>query len=103
VIESRPPLRYAALRAALSLRFGARYRLLLNAAGNPRTPQKALLRRILLANANTHFGARHQFRQIRDPAAYRKAVPVKTYEDLRRYVEAQDRTGEPYRTADRPV
>ncbi|MCY4341299.1 MAG: GH3 auxin-responsive promoter family protein [Gammaproteobacteria bacterium] len=103
MIESRPPLRYAALRAALSLRFGARYRLLLNAAGNPRTPQKALLRRILLANANTHFGARHQFRQIRDPAAYRKAVPVKTYEDLRRYVEAQDRTGEPYLTADRPV
>ena len=30
-------------------------------------------------------------------------VPTKTYEDLRKYVEVQDRTGEPYLTADRPV
>ena len=101
--ESRPPLRYAALRAALTLRFDGRYQSLLNATGNPRKAQNALLRRILVTNANTHFGARHKFRQVRDPEAYRKAVPVKTYEDLRRYMEAQDRTGEPYLTAERPV
>ena len=101
--ESRPPLHYAALRAALALRFDGRYQSLLNATGNPRTAQNALLRRILVTNANTHFGARHKFRQIRDPGAYRRAVPTKTYEDLRKYVETQDRTGEPYLTADRPV
>ena len=101
--ESRPPLHYAALRAALSFRFDGRHQSLLNATGNPRTAQNALLRRILLTNANTHFGARHNFRQIRDPGAYRKAVPTKTYEDLRKYVEVQDRTGQPYLTAERPV
>ena len=101
--DKRPPLKYAALRAALSVRFDGRYQSLLNATGNPRKAQEALLRRILVTNANTHFGARHNFRQIRDPRAYRKAVPIKTYEDLRKYVEAQDRTGEPYLTADRPV
>ena len=101
--KERPPLKYAALRAALSLRFDGRYQSLLNATGNPRKAQEALLRRILVTNANTHFGARHNFRQIRDPGAYRRAVPVKTYEDLRKYVEVQDRTGEPYLTADRPV
>ncbi len=101
--DKRPPLKYAALRAALSLRFDGRHQSLLNATGNPRKVQNALLRRILVTNAGTHFGARHNFRQIRDPEAYRNAVPVKTYEDLRRYVEAQDRTGEPYLTADRPV
>ena len=101
--ESRPPLHYAALRAALSFRFDGRHQSLLNATGNPRTAQNALLRRILLTNANTHFGARHNFRQIRDPRAYRKAVPTKTYEDLRKYVEVQDRTGQPYLTAERPV
>ena len=90
--EERPPLKYAALRAALSLRFDGRYQSLLNATGNPRKAQEALLRRILVTNANTHFGARHNFRQIRDPGAYRRAVPVKTYEDLRKYVEVQDRT-----------
>jgi len=103
VTKERPPLKYAALRAALSLRFAGRYQSLLNATGNPRNAQEALLRRILVANANTHFGARHNFRQIRDPGAYRRAVPTKTYEDLRKYVEVQDRTGEPYLTADRPV
>ena len=101
--KERPPLRYAALRAALSLRFDGRYQSLLNATGNPRKAQEALLRRILVTNANTHFGARHNFRQIGVPGAYRRAVPVKTYEDLRKYVEVQDRTGEPYLTADRPV
>ena len=101
--RERPPLKYAALRAALSLRFDGRYQSLLNATGNPRNAQEALLRRILVTNANTHFGARHNFRQIRDPGAYRRAVPVKTYEDMRKYVEVQDRTGEPYLTADRPV
>ncbi len=101
--KERPPLHYAALRAALSLRFDGRYQSLLNATGNPRSAQKALLRRILVTNANTHFGARHNFRQIRNPEAYRRAVPTKTYEDLRKYVDVQDRTGEPYLTADRPV
>ena len=101
--KERPPLKYAALRAALSLRFDGRYQSLLNATGNPRKAQEALLRRILVTNANTHFGARHNFRQIGVPGAYRRAVPVKTYEDLRKYVEVQDRTGEPYLTADRPV
>ena len=101
--KERPPLKYAALRAALSLRFDGRYQSLLNATGNPRKAQEALLRRILVTNANTHFGARHNFRQIRDPGAYRRAVPTKTYEDLRKYVEVQDRTGQPYLTAERPV
>ncbi|MDE0488164.1 MAG: GH3 auxin-responsive promoter family protein [Gammaproteobacteria bacterium] len=101
--EERPPLKYAALRAALAFRFDGRHQSLLNATGNPRAAQNALLRRILVTNANTHFGARHNFRQIRDPGAYRQAVPTKTYEDLRKYVEVQDRTGQPYLTADRPV
>ena len=103
MIEGLPSLRYGALRAALSLKYDGRYQSLLNATGNPRNVQSALLRRILVSNANSHFGARHNFRRIRDFRDYRNAVPVKTYEDLRKYVETQDRTGTPYLTADRPV
>ena len=101
--ESRPPLRYAALRTALSLRYVGRYQSLLNATRHPRNAQDALLRRILVSNANTHFGARQNFKLIQGSREYQKAVPIKTYEDLRKYVEVQDRTGEPYLSADRPV
>ena len=100
---SRLPLRSAALRAALSLKYGGRYQSLLNATGNPRAAQKSLLRRILVTNANTHFGARYNFKKIVNPREYRTAVPIKNYEDLRRYVEIQERTGQPCLTVDRPV
>ena len=101
--EGRPPLKYAALRAALSFKYRDRYQALLNATGNPRAAQANLLRRILVTNANTHFGARYKFKEIKDPQTYQSAVPVRNYEDLRKYVEAQERTGEPHLTAERPV
>ena len=101
--QPRLPLPYAALRAAFAFLYGGRYRELLNASGDPGAAQASLLRRILVTNANTHFGARHDFAGIKDARAYQEAVPVKTYEDLRDYVEAQERTGEPILTAERPV
>ena len=101
--QPRVPLPYAALRAAFSFLYGSRYQALLNASGDPKAAQASLLRRILVANANTHFGARHDFSSIKGPRAYQEAVPVKTYEELRDYVEAQERTGEPTLTAERPV
>ena len=61
------------------------------------------MRRILVTNANTHFGARHEFLRIKDPRAYQETVPIRTYEDLRDYVESQERTGEPILTSARPV
>ena len=101
--QGRVPLHYAALRAAMSLKYGGRHKALVKAAGNPRDAQQELLQRILAANADTQFGARHNFRHLGSPQAYQAAVPVKTYEDLRNYVEAQERTGEPCLTAASPV
>jgi len=103
VTKSRLPFRYAALRAALALKCDGRYQSLLSATGSPRKAQQSLLRRILLTNANTHFGARHNFKRIVNPRGYQAAVPTKNYEDLRKYVEIQERTGQPCLTADRPV
>ena len=101
--KGRPPLHYAALRAAMSLKYGGRHKALVKATGNPRDAQQELLQRILAANADTQFGARHNFRHLGNPQAYQAAVAVKTYEDLRNYVEAQERTGEPCLTAASPV
>ena len=101
--QPRLPLRHAAFRAALSCLYGGRYQTLLNASGDPRAAQASLLRRILSANAGTHYGVRHKFASIKDPGTYQKAVSISTYEDLRGYVEAQERTGEPILTAERPV
>ena len=97
------PPGYAALRAALALKHGRRYKALLAASANPRAAQAALLRRILAANAGTLFGERFGFGEIDDARAYRKAVPVRTYEELRQHVEAQERTGQPILTAEQPV
>lgn len=97
------PPGYAALRAALALGHGRRYKALLAASANPRAAQATLLRRILSANANTLFGERFGFGQIEGARAYRKAVPVRTYEELRQHVETQDRTGQPILTTEQPV
>lgn len=101
--RSGAPLRHSALRAALSLLHRRRYQVLLDAARNPKEAQALLLSRILAANADTHFGARYAFSRIRGPQDFQSAVPVRTFEDLRQYVEAQERTGEPFLTARRPV
>ena len=97
------PLAYAALRAALHFTHGRRYKALLDASADPRATQAALLRRILDANAGTLFGGRAGFSQIDGPRAYQKAVPIRSYEELRRDVETQERTGQPILTAARPV
>ena len=96
-------LPHAALRAGLFLLHGGRYRSLLKASGNPAAAQAGVLRRILSANAGTRFGARHGFGGIRDARHYQQVVPISTYADLRGDVQAQERTGEPMLTAERPV
>ncbi len=101
--ESPAPLKYRALRAALAFLYGGQYHALLTATRNPRAVQANLLRRILAANARTHFGARYGFSKIGGAKEYQDAVPVRTYEDLRDYVEAQERTGKPFLTSERPV
>ncbi len=75
----------------------------LQATRTPRQAQDALLQRILRANAHTEFGKRHGFAMIARYADYRDAVPVQTYESLRPYIEAQERTGQPWLTARSPV
>ena len=58
---------------------------------------------ILASGARTAFGERYDFTAIRNLEDYRRAVPVQTYEDLREDIEAQESTGEPRLTRERPV
>ena len=73
------------------------------AASSPADVQQRVLADILAANAGTAFGRRHGFDAIRTPDDYRGAVPVQTYEALREDIEAQEVTGEPRLTSERPV
>jgi len=91
------------VRSGLAALHGHRLRALLGAAEEPAAAQSIVLRDILAENAQTSFGERHGFAGIRTPADYRRAVPVQTYEDLREDIEAQELTGEPRLTVDRPV
>ncbi len=49
--------------------------------------QGCLLERVLLPNRDCEYGRDHGFCSIRSPQDYQKAVPICSYEDLRKYVE----------------
>jgi hypothetical protein len=49
--------------------------------------QECLLERILLPNQGCEYGRMHGFSSIRSPHDYQNAVPICTYEDLRKYVD----------------
>ena len=94
---------YALLRKGLSLTQSRRTRAFVEGAKRPRDAQLSLLRRILTENVDTEFGKRHGFSRVDGAAAYRQAVPLQTYEDLRPLIEQQELTGEQCLTMEQPV
>ena len=95
--------RHLIARAGLAAVHGHRFRRLHVAAKSPSAAQQGVLSEILAANADTAFGKRHGFASIRNPADYRRAVPVHDYEDLRADIEAQELSGETRLTREQPV
>ena len=93
----------SALKAGLSLTQGRHYRHLIEASKNPRNAQVALLKHILSINAETEFGKRHHFSNVKDINDYQRAVPSQTYEELRPLIERQELTGEKCLTLEQPV
>jgi hypothetical protein len=49
--------------------------------------QAAVLRRILSANAESAFGREHHLADVRSVEDYRRAAPIRTYEELESYTE----------------
>lgn len=68
----------------------------------PGETQLALLQKILKQQAETTFGRTHEFARLRTYDEYRRALPIQGYEDLRPYIEEQDRRREPIVTIDQP-
>lgn len=66
------------------------YKPLLAAARNPASIQKRTLLAIIRENETTEFGAQHRFAEIKDYESYKKAVPIRNYEELRSYIEKQE-------------
>ena len=94
---------HAVLKAALSVTQSRHYRRLIEGSKTSRDVQAALLRHILATNAETDFGKRYEFSQIKNVDAYRCAVPIQTYENLRPFIERQELTGERCLTREQPV
>ena len=57
------------------------------AAKKPREVQQEFLLKVLNKNRNTVFGKEHKFSQIETETDYRKAVPIRDYEELRPYCD----------------
>lgn len=71
--------------------------------GAPDQVQKAVLESILQRNQQTRFGIAHQFATIDSPQEYARRVPLQTYEDLRPYIEEQQK-GSPHQlTSEDPL
>jgi sterol desaturase/sphingolipid hydroxylase (fatty acid hydroxylase superfamily) len=65
------------------------------AARDPMRIQNALLARMLRQNSGTTFGQRHGFSAIASYADYARAVPVREFEALRVFIDAEIERGEP--------
>lgn len=94
---------HSAVKLALAVTQGPAHRALTRASRMPREAQSALLKQILATNSETDFGKRHGFSRINSMDDYRRAVPIQTYEDLRPYIERQERSAEPCLTREQPV
>ena len=69
----------------------------------PEKNQWNLLNYILNLNKDTHFGRNHNFISIHSYKDFQNAVPINEYEDLRSYINQQEKTGEPYLNSKQPV
>jgi len=70
---------------------------------NPGDIQRSLLREILHRQVDTVFGRKYSFNRIQSYDDYRSALPVHGYEDLRPYIDEQDRRREPVLTVEQPI
>ena len=52
-----------------------------------REMQNALLRKMVVENAETLFGRTHDFKKIYDAEDFRAAVPVSTYNSIKPFVD----------------
>ena len=76
---------------------------LLRKTCNPKVTQNALLLKILDKNKGTVFGKEHNFGTIRSYEDFALTVPVQSYEDLRIYIEKQEKERKPYVNTDQPI
>ncbi|MSU62823.1 MAG: hypothetical protein EXS31_10570 [Pedosphaera sp.] len=73
------------------------------AAARPAEMQKRVLDQIIADHCGTEFAKDHGLVQGMSLEAFRAAVGLNDYEQLRPYIERQDRTGEPCLNRSRPV
>lgn len=92
-------LRSRVIRMVVGLKGRRAERRLARDARDPEGVQLAVLRRILAAQAITGYGTRHRFAEIHDVDGFRERVPVNEYENLRAWIERQDRDGRPHLNA----
>jgi sterol desaturase/sphingolipid hydroxylase (fatty acid hydroxylase superfamily) len=97
--------RLADLAVAMLLRWTrlVHGRAIAKAAREPMRAQRALLSAILSRNRSTTFGRKHDFETIEGYGTFAARVPVRGYEALRDYIEAQIERGEPALSAEAPL
>lgn len=75
----------------------------INQTDHPFEVQQLLLRSILERQQDTTFGRKFEFRRVRSFHDYRRAVPIHSYEELRPYIEEQERARTQELNAEHPL
>ncbi|MGV7220162.1 MAG: GH3 auxin-responsive promoter family protein [Nitrospinales bacterium] len=75
----------------------------LNKCRTPQKTQNELLIHIINSNKDSRFGKEHNFVSINSYEDYCKKFPLQTFEELRPYIEQQEKEKEPSLTIDQPV
>ncbi len=79
------------------------YRPLVEASKDPAQVQTATLRSIMTANASTEYGRKHGFAGVTDHSSYMKQVPICEYEELRPFIDRQEKERVPILTSELPL
>lgn len=79
------------------------YNSLKKAAKSSEIYQRKLLMSIISKNKATKFGKKHHFENIRNYLDFKKSIQVQSYEDLRPWIEEQEKAKIPSLTSDFPV
>ena len=74
----------------------------INRTHNPINYQTNVLKEILIENENTFYGKLYGFSKIKTYKDFCSKIPVITYEDIRKYIEKQERTKQPILTKNLP-
>lgn len=79
------------------------YKQLKKEAKDPMFYQNSFLNNLIRINTLTTFGRKHGFEKIKSYADFKKELPIQNYEDIRHYLNIEEKENQSYLTSEKPI